>query len=394
MPKQERILELDGVRGLAIFMVLLCHYIQIPLLGVSGWWPKYVAKSLSLTWAGVDLFFVLSGFLIGGILIDNKVSPTFFRTFYVRRAMRILPLYFFVLGLFVVLRDRIASPHLFDHLIPIWCYVSFTQNVALIPYPEGTSYFLGATWSLAVEEQFYLILPVLVWLAPRHALLPLFTAGIIGAVLLRALLPGHAAFLLMPSRADSLLSGAVVALLVRSEGFMTWLLCHKRVLVSVFAIFLVGAGAMTAKPWSPWAHSYLWLAFLFASFLIVVLTNAVSWINRLLITGWLRWLGRISYGVYLLHTPISGILHWCLAGTGLLAFQTTTDMAITALATVITLALAALSFRYFEGPFLRFGHEFKYAVATPGLRAAETSRSRKLPPETGFGRSPGSSPPC
>jgi peptidoglycan/LPS O-acetylase OafA/YrhL len=362
MSVKERVPELDGIRGLAILLVVVCHYVQNPLLAVSGWWPKYIAKSLSLTWSGVDLFFVLSGFLICGILVDNRDSPTYFRTFYARRTTRIFPLYFLILGLFVVLRGSIPAPRLFDNAMPLWTYATFTQNIAMVPHPEGTAFWLGVTWSLAVEEQFYLVLPLIVYVVPRRSLLPLFAVCILGAVCLRIFFPGHRAYLLTPWRADSLLSGASVALLIRSAEVRSWLSAHRRLLLCGFSVLLAGAAAMIAKPWSPWARCHIWLALLFAALLLVTLTNSIPLLNRVLSAAGLRWLGLISYGVYLLHGPVSGLLHWYIAGTGM-EFRTPTDIAVTALSVVVTLALASLSFRYFETPFLRLGQKCKYAPA-------------------------------
>ena len=367
MIRAPRIRELDGIRGLAIVMVLLAHYIQNPLITVSGVLPKYTAKLLSLTWSGVDLFFVLSGFLICGILIDNKGSPTLFRTFYVRRSLRILPLYFLLLGIFFLLKSRLVIPPLFDHALPFWSYATFTQNIVMVQFPDTTNYWLGLTWSLAVEEQFYLILPLVVALFPKRYLMGLFCVGILGAALLRLLFPGYHAYLLTPWRADALLTGALVALLVRSSVVMSWIAKNKRLLVAAFLVLLAGAGIMTAKPWSSWARNHLWLAMLYGSFLLVALTNAMPPINRILRSGWLVWMGAVSYGVYLLHGPVAGLLHWFISGTGV-ELRTSLHFATTALAMLITLGLAALSFRYFETPLLGIAHKLKYrpSKANPG----------------------------
>jgi len=363
---QKRIPELDGIRGLAILMVLVCHYIQIPLQSVPGSLPKYAAKLLSLTWSGVDLFFVLSGFLICGILLDNKESSTFFRTFYVRRTTRIFPLYFALLVIFVFARSTLSIPWLFENAAPLWSYATFTQNIVVALkglMGEQTNFWLGLTWSLAIEEQFYLILPFVVFFVSRRSLLLMFCCGIIGAVVLRIFSPGDHAYVLTPWRADSLLSGAAFAVLVRSPSFASWIARNRRMLVFAFFVLLAGAAAMTAKPWAPWAKNHLWLALLYSVFLLVVLTQMFPVLNRILVSRVLVWMGTISYGVYLLHPPVAALLHWYISGKTAPQFRTTTDIMVTVLAIIVTLGLATLSFRHFETPFLKLGQKFKYAPA-------------------------------
>src|ERR1039457_4659242 len=97
-----RLPELDGVRGLAILLVLICHYLIEPSQVGAGTWKAYALAAFRLTWSGVDLFFVLSGFLIGGILYDARDSDSYFKTFYIRRIHRIFPIYFMWIACFFV----------------------------------------------------------------------------------------------------------------------------------------------------------------------------------------------------------------------------------------------------------------------------------------------------
>jgi len=128
---KRRIPELDGLRGIAILLVLYLHYFvnghgAAEQLG----WLRYPVAMGRLGWSGVDLLFVLSGFLIGGILLEAKDSSRYFQTFYIRRSFRILPLYFAVVSLFVVL--KILFPRGvgdFFGSVPLWSYATFTQNI-------------------------------------------------------------------------------------------------------------------------------------------------------------------------------------------------------------------------------------------------------------------------
>lgn len=208
-----RVPALDGVRGLAISLVLWCH-------AMPGGLPNHprlawVVKLGRFSWSGVDLFFVLSGFLIGGILLDAAASPAYFKTFYIRRAYRILPPYALLLAIALLVERGFAwlPPYLF-----------FLQNF----WMAAKGYFgiplLGVTWSLAVEEQFYLSLPLLIRYTPRRVLGGVLGLVVLCAPLLRSLafhsFAGRAlaAYVLMPCRADALCSGVLIALAYRTPS--------------------------------------------------------------------------------------------------------------------------------------------------------------------------------
>src|SRR5665213_604282 len=162
---QRRIPELDGLRGMAILLVMVGHYFSVPGVGavslLNGYWFR-------LGWTGVDLFFVLSGFLIGGILLDARGSSNYFKTFYARRFFRIIPLYYAWILLYVVLApvvrmffsDRIGPVQRVDG--SILAHLFFLQNFHEFLKSGASFWWFSSTWSLAVEEQFYLVAPLLV----------------------------------------------------------------------------------------------------------------------------------------------------------------------------------------------------------------------------------------
>jgi peptidoglycan/LPS O-acetylase OafA/YrhL len=159
----KRFPELDGLRGIAILMVLLEHYVAESTYGPKGSLSFMLSRVSRLGWTGVDLFFVLSGFLIGGILFDFRNSPNYMKTFYMRRVYRILPIYYLWLALYVIV-GLVGSmwiapyhPGAFAMSVPIAVYVLFFQNFIFPPISRFGTYFVGPTWSLAVEEQFYLV---------------------------------------------------------------------------------------------------------------------------------------------------------------------------------------------------------------------------------------------
>src|SRR5579862_7509574 len=172
MQKTGRIQELDGVRGLAILLILIDHYIY-GSLGQYRDTPlgAIIRDVFPLSWSGVDLFFVLSGFLIGGILMDHRDSTDYFKTFYIRRACRILPIYFIWIILFFSIAWLFSShassgwyaeefrriPHL-----PDWRYFFFLQNFNMATTNDFGPVWTGITWSLCIEEQFYLLMPLII----------------------------------------------------------------------------------------------------------------------------------------------------------------------------------------------------------------------------------------
>jgi peptidoglycan/LPS O-acetylase OafA/YrhL len=230
------------------------------------------------------------------------------------------------------------------------------------------------TWSLAIEEQFYLTLPLLVWLFTGRWLTRLVLAGICGAPILRVglgLLWPHnwvARFVLMPGRADALLLGVLAAILLRDERWRERIRNSRHVFAIAIPVFLLGIAAL-AK-WSPSVGSpavqsvgYTWLALFYASVLLYALTRPASILSRALRLTWLGWLGGIAYGTYLLHQMTQGMLF------GLVwrhePFITGGYTLLTALsALLLTVALAKLSWRFFEHPLVRLGHHsvYKYAV--------------------------------
>lgn len=373
----KRIPELDGLRGLAILLVLVWHYFVGQVL--SSDFPimdQLMKTPLSITWSGVDLFFVLSGFLIGGVLMDFRTSPSFFKTFYIRRLCRIVPPYYALIGLFVVaallgLTDQSQFDWLFHPLHPLWSYATFTQSFVMLSSLQLGGSWFGVTWSLAIEEQFYLVLPLIVYACSPRNLPFLLAALVLLASALRVLIvfawPDRSPvnYILMPCRADSLLLGVLAAWAVRVPAVLEnlksksrWLYCVLGALFCGVAVIGFGRQAFVSTFMS--VFGYAWLAAFYVVVLLICVVEkngVVSWVCR---NSPLRRLGVISYGVYLLHQPISGLCHGFLRG----AAPRITDLnsgGVTLLALLFTLALARLSYVFFEKPIIDFGHTYRYA---------------------------------
>jgi peptidoglycan/LPS O-acetylase OafA/YrhL len=378
---RERIPELDGVRGIAILLVLVWHFVGAPLGQLPGPAAQLVQRILGIAGSGVDLFFVLSGFLIGGILLDHRTSPRYFRAFYARRLTRILPLYFVWLGLFFVLVA--AFPHftaspavrpIFADPLPAWSYATFTQNLVMARQETLGPAWLGITWSLAIEEQFYLLLPLMIrFIAPVR--LPFACAVLIlAAPVFRLVGDRHGiygGFVIMPCRADSLLLGVLCAILLRRQGVRDVILQWRSGLYGLLVALSSGVVASCFLPLRFGYGSYFLLAFavLYTSFLLLAVTERrgpVTWIVR---NRFLRWLGILAYGVYLFHQAINGLAHGLVLGRQP-RFGSLAEIAVTLGAVAVTLSLALLSWRFFEKPLVTWGRSVRYETGAGASPAA------------------------
>jgi peptidoglycan/LPS O-acetylase OafA/YrhL len=371
-----RIPELDGIRGIAIGMVLLHHYFYGAIQARPATALSYALLSGRLTWSGVDLFFVLSGFLIGGILLDARESTNYFRVFYTRRFFRIVPIYFLCLVGAASLAYVIRSVHadgmmwmLKDHL-PWIPYPFFLQNFWMATRTTFGMVGLGVTWSLAVEEQFYLTLPLLVRILNPRNLVLVVTAGIVAAPILRvafhAFWPDHhySWVVIMVCRADALLLGVLGAIAMRSAKWRDVLARNREAFRVALAVLAAGFAYMTWRAADPYGLvmlrvGFTWLALLYLSVLLYGLLFRDGWISRCLRWSWLKWLGSIAYGTYLLHELVRGLLF------GVLLSRTPqiasiSGLMVSLLALGITLITCQLSWRYFEKPLIKRGHRAHY----------------------------------
>jgi peptidoglycan/LPS O-acetylase OafA/YrhL len=364
-----RIPALDGIRGLAISLVLWFH-IYDPLRNnlPNHYFLGRIADLGRFTWSGVDLFFVLSGFLIGGILLDAVDSPTYFRTFYTRRAYRILPLYAAILGLTFAIDLCFQRQHLAQFLY----YPVFLQNIQMAATASFGAVHVGVTWSLAVEEQFYLTMPWVVRRLSRHRLVILLLAVIVAAALLRATLlsvfPDNwvAAHVLTFCRSDALSIGVLVALGVREPGVLSLMRRYSWVAYTLLAILLLISLRVMWGHFEPLAGKafgidYSFLAIFYGLLLLsTLLSNRLSAIFSF---GPLRFMGSIAYGVYLLHRLINFSLYkaffYLRPKSGSIG-----DILVATASVAVSIAVATASWRYFEQPLVRRGHRYTYVDAT------------------------------
>ncbi len=346
--------SLDGLRGIAIALVLMDHMApRLAGLGLGG---------LALWgWCGVDLFFVLSGFLITGIILDGRGEPGFFRSFYARRGLRIWPLYALVVPVNYWLCGR-ANTWVGGGVF--WLYFLFlVQN--LRPGLSGTLY---PSWSLAIEEQFYLA-----W-APAARYLPASAIAAVLAVIL-AVEPwvrGHWA--LNPVNTlyhlDGLAVGALIALGLRT---LRW----PRTTWARVAWAAVGAGALglawAARGHGAWLNSFLALGF--GGCVLLALEGegrASLWVRGLRLPA-LRFLGRISYGLYLTQVIVFALLGGVDERLDRAHAGAAGDLVIIAMRTVAAIAVAAALWYGFERPILRLKRFFPRQAEAQAPQPAATA---------------------
>jgi peptidoglycan/LPS O-acetylase OafA/YrhL len=362
--ESKRIPELDGVRGLAVLMVMLSHCIVTQVEPQPGTPLAYLQLLLTYSWTGVDLFFVLSGFLIGGILLDNKSAVNYFRVFYTRRVFRILPLYYLFLIITVLIylspvRDIPTLGNMFNPSLPLWPFFLHLQNFAMVASGTLGGYWLVPTWSLAVEEHFYLIIPFVIKFAKN------LTFWMVGVVILSItvrlvillstshwLLP---TYLLTFARADALAIGVLMA-----AGFRTTKIPTSAMLWLFFTgcavVLLMLKMRLTTSSPAFALGGYTFFALLYACLIILAMTKFAPVFR----VRWLRRLGTLAYCLYLIHLPVNALTHAAFSRTTVI--HSMADFSITLLAFALMVALASLSWRYFEKPAIRMGHRDRYLI--------------------------------
>jgi peptidoglycan/LPS O-acetylase OafA/YrhL len=366
---------LDGLRGIAVLMVFYEHYLTFK-------------PGLRWGWAGVDIFFVLSGFLITGILYDTRNTEHRFRNFYMRRTLRIFPLYYGVLlvglaldpifhwvrhpswylwplylenyGRFIWLSDFLKGTGILDHLR------------SSLPFHPPFFMRLGHFWSLAVEEQFYLLWPMVVYFIKdrvklRNTCVAICLLSLAARIACAFMVPqryldAELLYRLTPLRADALLLGGLIALMLRGPEARFLKKAAQPVLylfVIGFIVFETVYAITIHRSFHPGNGIVLGtigytLVDIFAGIVILISLDSSSILYRIFTIKPLRNLGKISYGFYVFHDIPHGV--YILLVVRVLGHDSTFTVALIAFAA--TLILSFLSFRYFESPFLKLKDHF------------------------------------
>jgi peptidoglycan/LPS O-acetylase OafA/YrhL len=373
---------LDGLRAVAFLMVFLQHYVGLP-------WG----------WTGVNVFFVLSGFLITGILFDTRDDPHRARNFYVRRTLRIFPLYYGIFLLLLLLHPILHWRWSLEWLAwPLYVgnFLRFTSPAAAIrdtpqqiagdahllsarlPHLEGN---LGHFWSLCVEEQFYLFWPWIVFWLRRRWLLWVCGIAVVVVPLLRVAANAHAPQWMLdrellyratPFQLDALLLGGLVALLWRGPHRERLLLTGRVVawagllavaIYMAFTLHPTSTEAFRLYQYPQWRLTWgLTLVNVLSAALIIACLRPGNWIHRAMTVPAMRWVGRISYGAYVFHDMLHNVYTRMIVHSSLRIpapfLIRHLDISTAALGLTCTLLLSWLSFRFFESRFLNMKERF------------------------------------
>jgi len=366
----QHIPALDGVRAVAILLVVP-HNLNL-IVGPNGTVAHLVVAYLDRGWIGVQLFFVLSGFLITGILLDTRETPKCLRSFFVHRALRILPMYYaLLLTVFVILPAANLLPSMVSRFpgaeLSYWLF--FANWYAPMHPSEGS---MPHLWSLSVEEQFYLIWPFVI--SHRSAKQIRFLCVSLAALslcfrvwMLYFGAPTEAIYQFSISRMDALALGGAAAATMRSSMVAQQVAARQGAVSGAgFGLLLVGAaltgGYAAAKP-TTMSLGYTLLALGFA---VIILLAACAqsgqergWI-RVLAMPWMRRIGKYSYSMYLLHVPLHLLVGLRLLQALGLDHETplTVNLLYLLLGTAISYIAAGATYRLIEVRFLRLKNRF------------------------------------
>lgn len=349
MSIQKHVPALDGLRGIAVLWVMIYH------LGGGAqsqyWLVRLIGATFKRGFAGVPLFFVLSGFLITGILWDSKGSDHWWRNFFARRTLRIFPLYYASL----ILTATISLWQGFDwHAVEgLWVYVLYLQNVsAVMGTPTHLALSLGHYWSLAVEEQFYLIWPLILYKlrsirqAQAICLSVLALSAIFNGMLGLKLLPwNHSAFVF---NVGGLVAGAYLSLARRSSQWNALLKWSKPACVVGLGMYFLLT--YVNLEWDRnFAQPFLWIGF------CGLLLNCFQpgAVKSFMGQAWLRKVGSLSYGLYVYHVLLLPLFAWLAFHLAPAVSRNTHLALVFVIGIALSFAAAYVSYTFFEKPFLR-----------------------------------------
>jgi peptidoglycan/LPS O-acetylase OafA/YrhL len=365
---------LDGLRGLAILLVVVYHF-GLMHQDAHGTSPGALLGFAQLGWMGVDLFFVLSGFLITGILLETKERPHYFRNFLMRRFLRIWPIYYLNLLVFFVVAPLLLNSlpeelqSMRDKQAWFWLYGAnwlFAREGSF--EMTGGGYF----WSLAVEEQFYLVWPLVVYWCSRRSLAMTCVALFVGSAVLRVALVlnggnTNAAYTMTFTHLEPLVMGAFLALAVRKEAGTQML---ERVLAAGAVAGLAGLAYVRLADgdfffWSRHmaTYGYTLAAIVFGCMLLRVFrSNATGFTGLAFRNRFMVATGKYSYALYLAHVPIAHAIYALVVRDSVIARfgYGMTYLLFFAIALAVSWFAAWLSWHVFEKHVLRLKQYFAY----------------------------------
>lgn len=322
----ERTKELDGLRGVAVILVIALHTFKRANIFTTNEILHFMTSLTSIGWVGVDMFFVLSGFLITSILLKTKEKEGYFKNFYMRRALRIFPLYFVCVAVILFFIPTLDPPFIpqISRVIPF--LVLYQQNWINILGSMWLTQYLSVTWSLAIEEQFYLVWPAIVFLIRKETLVRL-SFGIIAFSILARITGllfwsdiGQVAnffFYNTFTRFEQLVFGALLAVAFTFVDWRNWL---RTASFPIFLIFFISflvlcIASLPGVPHPiydniPLTFAGYTVTSVFSAALVayLMLSQEKTIVHRFFRNNILTFFGKHSYAMYLLHMPFALIL--------------------------------------------------------------------------------------
>jgi len=302
-----------------MLLVLLNHLIAGPLETATLPIDAAVRTIAYAGWTGLDIFFVLSGFLITGILLDTQGQPRWWPNFFVRRALRVFPVYYGALAILFVLLPRLVRGHDPDFITlqanQRW-YWTYTVNLlAAFTHGSGAPSNTAHFWSLSIEEQFYLIWPLIVWACKPRTLLRVAVVTVVGGLALRLGLVLHGPsdpfvlYMLTPCRLDGLMTGAALAVVARAPGGLTRLEAWAPQVFRAGSLALIATaiwrGGLDVGDPVVAVAGYPIVALVCGALLVMAVRGpSTRRYGRALRSNWLRKWGNYSYGIYIVHWPL------------------------------------------------------------------------------------------
>ena len=331
---------MDGLRGIAILFVLSFHFFN------HGFLHPY----LFFGWTGVDLFFVLSGFLITGILLDTKSNKRFYRTFLIRRALRILPLYYAVLLVFAFLSRYFVTTNWFkEYQIYFWTH---TSNYLFLT--KGFFRPLGHFWSLAIEEQFYLLWPLVIWIFKPRQVVIISLLLIISGIVIRFSFSNPILTYGNPlAHMDGLLLGGISAILIRKNRSVVFTYTGPAFFTSLFllAVYTLVCwwylGIRETAAFIRLPFTFTIISFVFVMFLLISLKH--SSVAKPLSNRVLLFFGKYSYGMYIFNSIFFHFSNWA----GVDRISDNQKLIAYFGVFLLTIVVSFLSYELFESKFLR-----------------------------------------
>jgi peptidoglycan/LPS O-acetylase OafA/YrhL len=365
--------DLDGLRGIAVLLTIFLHYVcRSGFFSYLG--PRPIALLLDASWAGVDIFFVLSGFLIGGIILEHGHAANFLRVFYLRRALRILPVAFLTIAFSYLVLPLLNPSILWYSEVPPYTYPLFINNFwtslghrAYAP--------LGPMWSLAIEQQFYLLAPAFLLAAGARARNATLIALILVSPLLRLGGWRYSGWDFTPFRLDGFATGILLVVLLRDSRSCQFIFKHRR-MVNCLVVCIVSTALLftNCTRCSVLQHVAFGISLnsLAAGGVILCLQiDPGSRLSTALSPKWLTTVGKYSYFLYLMHMPI--LAYTMVAGIG------GPEVLLLVVALAISFLGAWASWRFIESRLIGLGRNYAYQSPLAGGRRFSLPAASPMP---------------